>query len=163
MTRLARSRKRTPRLDIQRHNRLSSRLALSLLLLCVLRQSLLPDPHSLRILLFVVRAEEIDLIIVIAALGLLLLRRLGRVDCKLRGLRAVGGVLFRWVARKGGELGLEGGDVLVPAVGVRVLLDGGWGLDGLVGLDVCLGGAVASPKLALSYGLSNRVLSSESV
>lgn len=58
-------------------------------------------------------------------------------------LRAVGGVLLGGVAWEGGEFGLEGLDVLVPAVGVGVVLRLRGGLDGLEGLDVGLGGGVA--------------------
>lgn len=135
--------KLTPRLHVQGDNRLGRRLRLPRLLRRILLQSLLPNPRGLGILLLIVGAEEIDIVVVNRSL-LLLLRRLGRVDGELAGLGTVGGVSLAWVAREGGELGLEGRDVLVPAVGVRVLFDLRGLLEGLEGLDVGLGGAVTT-------------------
>ena len=68
---------------------------------------------------------------------------LGGVEGKLLRARAVGGGLLGGVARELGELRLVGGDVLVPAVGVGVLLDGGGLLQLLEGLDIGLGGTIA--------------------
>ena len=68
-------------------------------------------------------------------------------------LRAVGGVLLGGVAWQGGEFGLEGLDVLVPAVGVGVVLRLRGGLDGLEGLDVGLGGGVAGDAGLVSAAL----------
>lgn len=132
--------KRTPWLDIESDDRLGSRLSLAGLLLGVLSEALLSDPHGLLILLLVVRAEKVDFVIVLLG-GLL--RSMGGVDGELRGLGAVGGVLLGWVTGEGRELGLESGDVLVPAVGVRELLSGGLRLQGLEGLDIGLGRGVA--------------------
>lgn len=54
-------------------------------------------------------------------------------------LGAVRGVFFCRVAGEGGEFGLEGRNVLVPAVGVGVLGNVWLLLDALEGLDVGLG------------------------
>ncbi|KAI7498817.1 hypothetical protein KC357_g166 [Hortaea werneckii] len=122
--------------------------ALGGLLLRVLLQTLLLDPLSLLILFLVVRAEEVDLVVVSGSV-----RGLGRVGGELVRLRAVGGVLLGRVAWQGGEFGLEGLDVLVPAVGVGVVLRLRGGLDGLEGLDVGLGGGVAGDAGLVSAAL----------
>jgi len=134
---------RTPRLDIHCDDRLGSRLGLASLLLCVLGQTLLPDLGGLGVLLLVIRTEEVDLVIVVLSSLLLLLGSLGRVEGQLAGLWAVGGVLLAWVTRELRELGLKRGDVLVPAVGVRVLLNGRRALESLEGLDIGLRRGVA--------------------
>ena len=97
----------------------------------------------LRVLLLVFRPEEIYIIVILFGVGSL------RVDGKLRDLGAVGGVGFAWVTRERGELGLEGGNVLVPTVGVRVVLDLGCGLDGLEAFDIGLGWTVTSDVVSL--------------
>lgn len=93
----------------------------------------------LSILLLVVRAEEVDIVIIL--LGVL--GGLGGVDGKLSGLGAVGSELLGWVTGQRRELGLERGDVLVPAVGVGVLGDLRLSLQGLESLDIGLGRTVA--------------------
>lgn len=129
--------KLTPGLHVEGDHGLGSWLrALGGLLLRVLLQTLLLDSLALLILFLVVRAEEVDLVVVSV-------RGLGRVGGELVRLRAIGGVLLGGVTWQGGEFGLEGLDVLVPAVGVGVVLRLRGGLDGLEGLDVGLGGGVA--------------------
>lgn len=131
---------RTPRLDVKSDNRLGCRLYFAGLLLVVLSQTLGLYPLSLRILLLIVAAEQVDLVVIL--LGSLL-GCLGRVDGELRGLRAIGGVLLGWVARQGLKLALEGEDVVVPAPCVRELLWGRDLLDLLEDLDVGLRWSVA--------------------
>ena len=131
--------KLTPRLNVKGDNRLSGRLGLAGLLLGVLSETLFADTSSLSVLLLVVRAEKVDIVIILLSL----LGGLGGVDGELRGLGAVSGELLGWVARERGELGLERGDVLVPAVGVGVLGRLRLGLQGLEGLDIGLGRTVA--------------------
>lgn len=126
----------TPRLHIKRDHGLGSWLrALGGLLLRVLLHTLLLD--LLALLVLVVGAEEVDLIVIGGSVRGL------RVGGELVRLRAVGGVLLGGVAWQGGEFGLEGLDVLVPAVGVGVVLRLRGSLDGLEGLDVGLRGGVA--------------------
>jgi hypothetical protein len=81
--------------------------------------------------------EQIYIIIVFCGIGSL------GVDGQLRDLWTVGGVGFAWVARERGELGLVGGDMLVPAVGIGVLLNGGGALGGLEDFNVGLRGTVS--------------------
>lgn len=132
--------KHTPRLHIHSHNGLGSRLGLALLLLAVLSQTLVPDTGRLRILLLVVRAEQVDILVVVVSSSS---GGLGRVQGDLGGIGAVDGVGLGGVAGEGGELGLEGRNVLVPAGGVGVLGRVGGGGDGLEDGDVGLGGVVA--------------------
>jgi hypothetical protein len=122
-------------------NLLGSRLDLAGLLLVVLGQTLLLDPGSLRVLLLVVAAEQVNLVVVLG-LGLLL-RCLSGVEGQVAGLWAVGGEVLGWVAGKGVELALEGEQVVVPAPRVRVLFWGGDLLDLLVDLDIGLRWGVA--------------------
>lgn len=130
---------RTPRLHIQRHDRLGRWLRLARLLLPVLLESLSLELLGLCILLLVIRAEQVYIVVV--TICFLVLRF--RVDWELGDFWTIGSVRFAWVAWERGELGLEGGDVLVPAVGVWELLDFWWGLDGLEAFDVGLRGCVA--------------------
>lgn len=130
--------KHTPRLDVHGDDRLGSGLRLALLLLAVLSQTLLTDTGSLGVLLLVVRAEQVDIVVVVSS-G----RGLGRVQGNLGDLGAVGGVGLGGIAGEGGELGLVGGDVLVPPGGVGVLGGVRRGGDGLEGGNVGLGGGVA--------------------
>lgn len=128
---------RTPGLDIQGNNRLGSDLGLVLLLLAVLGQTLLTDTDSLGILLLVVRAEQVDIVVVLGGGGL------GGVQGDLGDLRAVDGVGLAGLALEGGELILECSNVLVPASGGGVLGGVGSLLEGLEDGDVGLGGRVA--------------------
>lgn len=70
--------KHTPRLHVERDDRLGSRLGLALLLLAVLGQALLPDAGGLDILLLVVGAEQVDVVVVLGGGG-----GLGGVDGEL--------------------------------------------------------------------------------
>lgn len=90
--------KRTPRLNIHGDDRLGGDLGLVLLLLAVLGQTLLTDTGSLGILLLVVRAEQVDIIVVLGGGGL------GGVQGDLGDLRAVDGVGLAGIAVEGGEL-----------------------------------------------------------
>src|SRR3569833_1168400 len=58
----------TARLHVQCHYRLGRRLGLGLLLLAVLSQALISDSRSLGIFLFVVAAEQVDVVIVLVRL-----------------------------------------------------------------------------------------------
>lgn len=99
---IAREREPTPRLHVHGHNGLGGRLGLALLLLAVLSQALLTDTRSLSILLLIVRAEQVNILVVISGgLG-----GLGGVDGHLGGLGAVDGVGLGGITRQGGELGL---------------------------------------------------------
>lgn len=129
-----------PGLDVHGDNRLGGGLRLASLLCGVLLEALLTDTGVLSILLLVVRAEEVDIVIIL--LGVL--GGLGGVDGKLSGLGAVGSELLGWVTGQRRELGLERGDVLVPAVGVGVLGDLRLSLQGLESLDIGLGRTVAN-------------------
>lgn len=129
--------KRTPRLNIHGDNRLGSDLGLVLLLLAVLGQTLLTDTDGLGILLLVVRAEQVDIVVVLGGGGL------GGVQGDLGDLRAVDGVGLAGIALEGGELILECSNVLVPASSSRVLGGVGSLLEGLEDGDVGLGGRVA--------------------
>lgn len=130
----------TPGLDVHGDNRLGSGLRLASLLCGVLLEALLTDTGVLSILLLVVRAEEVNIVIVLLlSVG----SSLGGVDGELSGLGAVSSELLGRVTRERRELGLEGGDVLVPAVGVGVLGDIRLSLQGLEGLDIGLGRTVA--------------------
>jgi len=129
-----------PGLDVHGDNRLGGGLRLASLLCGVLLEALLTDTGVLSILLLVVRAEEVDIVIIV--LGVL--GGLGGVDGKLSGLGAVGSELLGWVTGQRRELGLERGDVLVPAVGVGVLGDFRLSLQGLESLDIGLGRTVAN-------------------
>ena len=131
--------KLTPRLNVKGDDGLSSSLGLAGLLLGVLGETLFTNTSSLGVLLLVVRAEKVDIIIILLSL----LGGLGGVDGKLGGLGAVSGELLGWVTGERGELGLERGDVLVPAVGVGVLGRLRLGLQGLEGLDIGLRRTVA--------------------
>lgn len=131
--------KRTPWLNVQSDDRLGSRLGLALLLLAVLGQTLLTDTGSLGILLLVVRAEQVDIIVLLLGSG-----GLGGVQGDLRGLGAVDGVRLGGIAREGGELRLVRLDVLVPPGGVGVLGSVGGGGDGLEDGNISLGGVVSS-------------------
>ena len=143
--RLGRKGIHTPRLHIKRNNTLSRRLSLALLLLPVLLQSLLLQLLGLLVHFLVLRAEEIDVVVSV----LLLIRCLG-VDGELRDLGSVRGELLAGIAGERGKVGLEGGDVLVPAVGVGVLLDWWLLFGGLEAFDVRLGGAVALFMLSVA-------------
>lgn len=138
----------TPWLDVHGDDRLGSGLGLSGLLASVLGKTLLSYPDGLGILLLVVGTEKVNLVIVLLLGGLL--RGLGGVQGELAGVGAVGGVLLGWVTRERRELGLERGNVLVPAVGVGELLDGGLALEGLEGLDVGLRRSVAALTLSVA-------------
>jgi len=132
--------KLTPWLDVHGDNRLGSGLRLAGLLGGVLLEALLTDTGVLGILLLVVGTEEIDIIIVIVlSVG----SGLGGVDGELSRLGTVGSELLGGVTGERGELGLERGDVLVPAGSVGVLGDLGGSLQGLEGLDIGLGRTVA--------------------
>ena len=89
----------TPWLNVQSDNRLGSWLGLAGLLLCVFLQSLLADLGGLCVLLLIVRAEEIDIVVI-----LLLFWCLGWVEGELRGLWAVCGGSLAWVTWQRGEL-----------------------------------------------------------
>lgn len=128
----------TPWLHVESNDRLRGRLGLAFLLLSVLRQSLLADLGRLSILFLIVRAEEVDLVVIL----LLLLRGLGRVHWKLGRLWTVGSVGLAWVSGQLRELWLEGGDVSIPAKRVRVLLDLGCLLELLEALNVGLGWSI---------------------
>lgn len=129
-----------PRLDVHGDDALGRGLGLALLLLLVLCQPFVANARRLCILLLVVTAEQVDLVVVLLGRGV----GLGRgVDGHGRGVGAVCGVLLGWVAGEGGELGLERGNVLVPAGGVRELGDIGLLGKSLVGLHVGLRGRVA--------------------
>jgi len=131
----------TPGLDVQGDDRLGSGLRLASLLCGVLLEALLTNTGVLSILLLVVRAEEVNVVIVLLlSVG----SGLGRVDGELRGLGAVSSELLGRVTGERRELGLERGDVLVPAVGVGVLGDIRGSLQGLEGLDIGLGRTVAT-------------------
>ena len=125
----------------QGDNRLGGRLGLASLLLIVLGQTLLLDPGSLRVLLFVVAAEEVNLIVVLSLS--LLLGCLGGVDGQVGRLGAVSSEVLGGVAGKGVELALEGEHVVVPAPCVGVLFWGRDLLDLLVDLDIGLRWGVA--------------------
>jgi hypothetical protein len=132
--------KRTPRLDIEGHDRLGGGLgALGLLLLAVLGQALLADADSLGVLLLVIAAEEVDVLV------LLLLSRggLGGVQGDLGDLGAVDGVGRGGIAGERREVVLERGDVLVPAGRVGVLGGVGGRAQGLEGDNIGLRGGVA--------------------
>lgn len=127
----------TPWLDIQSDNGLGSGLDLALLLLAVLGQTLLADTGGLGILLLVVRAKQVNVVVVLGSS-----RGLGGVQGELRGIGAVGGVRLGGVARKSGKLGLVGLDVLVPASGIGVLAGIGGGGEGLEDGNIGLGRVV---------------------
>jgi len=130
-----------PGLDVHGDNRLGSGLHLAGLLCGVLCEALLTDTGVLSILLLVVGTEEVNFVIVLLlSVG----GGLGGVDGELSGLGAVGSELLGGVAGERGELGLERGDVLVPAGSVGVLGDLRGRLQGLEGLDIGLGGGVAN-------------------
>lgn len=139
----------TPRLDVHGDDRFGSRLSLAGLLLPVLLKPLSLDPLGLLINL-VVGAEKVDIVVVVSGGG----GSLGRVDRKLALLGTVGGVRLGWVAGQGGELGLERGNVLVPASGVGELLDGGGRLEGLEGLDIGLGRTIAKTRQRMIFPLA---------
>jgi hypothetical protein len=128
-----------PGLNVKGDDGLGSRLYLAGLLLVVLGKTLSLDTLSLLIDL-IVRAEQVDIIVVLLSL---LLGGLRRVDGELTGLGAVGGSLLGWVTGEGLELALEGEDVVVPPPGVRELLGGRDLLDLLEDLDVGLRRGVA--------------------
>lgn len=129
--------KRTPRLNIEGDNRLGGNLGLGSLLLAVGSQTLLTDTGSLGILLLVVRAEQVDIIVVLSGGGL------GGVQGDLGDLRAVDGVGLAGIALEGGELILVCGNVLVPTGSSRVLGGVGSLLEGLEDGDVGLAGREA--------------------
>lgn len=126
-----------PRLDVEGDDGLGGGLHLSLLLLPVLGQALFPHARRLSVLLLVVAAEQVHVVVFGGILPL------GRVDGHLAGLGAIRGVGLGRVAGQRRELRLERGNVLVPAVGVRVLLDWGRLGDGLEAFDVGLRRSVA--------------------
>lgn len=130
----------TPRLDIHSDNGLGSELGLVVLLLLVLSKALLTDASSLGVLLLVVRAEQVDIILVLLGGG-----GLGGVHGELSGLRSVDGVGLGRITGEGGEVALVGGDVLVPSGGVGVLLGIRSGLKSLEGGNVGLGRSGAVP------------------
>lgn len=105
----------TPRLDIHSNNRLGGDLRLGRLLLLVGSKTLLTDSDGLGVLLLVA-AEQVDIVIL-----LLSGRRLGGVQGDLGDIGSVDGVGLGGVTGEGGELLLEGVDVLVPSRGVGVL------------------------------------------
>ena len=131
--------KLTPGLNVKGDDGLGGGLYLASLLLVVLGETLSLDALSLLIDL-VVRAEQVDIIVVLLSL---LLRSLSGVDGELAGLGAVGGGLLGWVTRESLELALEGEEVVVPPPGVRELLGGRNLLDLLEDLDVGLRRGVA--------------------
>jgi hypothetical protein len=129
----------TPWLRVESDNGLGSRLSLSLLLLLVLGQTLVPHSHGLGVFLLVIRAEEVNIIVILLSSS----GCLGGVAGNLAGLGTVCSVFFCRVTRQRGKFRFERGDVLVPAGCVRVLLGGGLGLGGLEGLDIGLGRGVS--------------------
>jgi hypothetical protein len=130
----------TPGLNVHGDDRLGSGLHLAGLLCGVLLEALLTDTGVLGILLLVVGTEEVNIIIVIVlSVG----GGLGGVDGELSRLGTVGSELLGGVTGERRELGLERGDVLVPAGGVGVLGDLRGRLQGLEGLDIGLGRTVA--------------------
>lgn len=145
--------KLTPGLDIHGDDGLGSDLGLGSLLLAVGSKALLTDAGSLSVLFLIVRAEKVDILLLLLASSL---RGLGGVDGDLGDIRAVGGVGGRRVAGEGGELILVGGDVLVPAGSVGVLLGGGSLLQGLEDGNISLGGSVAIQSCALARACSPR-------
>ena len=131
-----------PRLNIHRNNRLGSRLNLAGLLLVVLLQSLLLQ--LLRGLIYLgVRTEQIDIIVVVFS---------GSADggtlagFHLGGGRAILGEDLGGITLEGTPLLLVGGDVLVPAGGVRVLGDIGSAAQGLVASNIGLRWGIALSK-----------------
>lgn len=145
-------REHTPGLDIHGDDGLGSDLGLGSLLLAVGSETLLTDTGSLSILLLIVGAEKVDILLLLGgSLG-----GLGGVDGDLGDLRAVGGVGGRRVTGEGGELVLVGGDVLVPAGSVGVLLGGGSILQGLEDGNISLGGSVAIRGCALARACRTR-------
>lgn len=134
----SRQRAHTPRLDVNGDNGLGSGLGLALLLLAVLGETLLTDTLSLGIFLLIIRAKQVDVVVVVVGS-----RGLGGVQGDLGGVGAVDGVGLGGITRESGKLILVGGDVLVPPSGVGVLGRVGGGGDGLEGHDVGLGSGVA--------------------
>lgn len=128
----------TPGLHVHGDDRLGNGLGLGSLLLFVSSKTLLTDADSLGILLLVVRAEQVDIIVVLLSSS-----TLSRVDGEVTRLRAVGGVGLGRITRESGKLALIRGDVLVPSGGVGVLVGDRRGADGLVDGDISLRGAVA--------------------
>jgi hypothetical protein len=136
--------KRTPRLNIKSDDRLGNGLGLGLLLLAVLGQTLLADTGGLGVLLLVVRAEQVDIVVLFLGSG-----SLGGVQGDLGDFGAVDGVGLAGIARQRGELILKGGNVLVPTGGVGELLGVGARLQGLEAGNIGLGGRVATRKEGL--------------
>jgi hypothetical protein len=92
--------KHTPWLDIHSDNGLGGWLGLALLLLSVLLQTLLTDSGSLGILLLVIRAEQVNLIILLLSGSW----GLGWVQGNLRNLWAVDGVWLGGITWEGWEV-----------------------------------------------------------
>lgn len=127
-------------LNIHGDHRLGGRLGLALLLLLVLSEAALTLSDDLSVFLLVVGAEQVNLIVVLGSL----LGVLGHGH----SIGAIGGESLGRVTGKAGELGLVGLDVVVPAVGVGVVLNGGLLGDGLEGDDIGLGRSIA---VTISY------------
>lgn len=107
-----------PRLHVERDERLRGRLDLALFLLLVLGQSLLALGDNFWVFFLLVGTEEVDFVIVVGGGGVL------RVHRYRNSLGAIGSEGFGWVAGEGGEVGIVGLDMVVPAVGVGIELDG---------------------------------------
>lgn len=135
----------TPGLDVKSDDRLGNGLGLGGLLLVVGLKALLTDASSLSILLFVVAAEQVDIVVVLS-----LLLGLGGVDGHLGDLGAVDGVRLGGIAGEGGELALEGSNVAVPAGGVGVLLRVRSRRKSLVDGDISLGRRVTIVTMLVS-------------
>lgn len=129
----------TPRLHIHGDDRLGNSLGLGSLLLTVSSETLLTDPDSLGILLLIVRAEQVNIVVVVLSSS-----TLGGVDGEVARLGAIGRVGLGGVTGEGGELALVAGNVLVPAGGVGVLVGGRGGGESLEDGDISLRGAVAA-------------------
>ena len=133
--------KLTPRFYVKGDDRFRSWLSLSLLLLLVFCKSLLPNPGSFSILLFVVAAKKIDIVVVIV------IGSFSGIHGQSRRLGAVSGCCLAWVAGELREFRLMGSGVLVPAVGMRIFLNRGWALESLKAFHVGLGGTVSRTPL----------------
>jgi hypothetical protein len=107
---------RTPGLDVQYDYRLRGDLGLGLLLLTVLGQTLLADAGGLSILLFLVAAEQVDIVVV-----LLSRRGLGRVQSGSDDVGTVDGIRLSRITGKRCEFVIVTSDVLVPTRSMRVL------------------------------------------
>ena len=128
--------KHTPRLNLKSHQGLGNGLGLGLLLLAVLSKASLTLGNNLRVLLFLVTAEEVHVVVVLSRLVL-------GVGGQLGALRAIGSVGLGGITREAGELRLERSNMLVPASNVRVLLSVRGAREGLEGHNIGLGRSIA--------------------